>query len=157
MKRKIKLEKDILDFVELCNKHEVRYLVIGGYAVSIHGHPRSTKDIDVCIEMSELNASKMISVINEFGFGSLKLNKEDFLKKDLVTQLGFPPLRIDILNDLDGVNFEEAWNNKKIVTFEHVPVNFIGYNELLIVKQKSGRSQDIADIELLKKRNKESK
>jgi len=157
MKRKIKLEKDILDFVELCNKHEVRYLVIGGYAVSIHGHPRSTKDIDVCIEMSELNASKMISVINEFGFGSLKLNKEDFLKKDLVTQLGFPPLRIDILSDLDGVNFEEAWNNKKIVTFEHVPVNFIGYNELLIVKQKSGRSQDIADIELLKKRNKESK
>jgi len=157
MKRKIKLEKDILDFVALCNKHEVRYLVIGGYAVSIHGHPRSTKDIDVCIEMSELNASKMISVINEFGFGSLKLNKEDFLKKDLVTQLGFPPLRIDILNDLDGVNFEEAWNNKKIVIFEHVPVNFIGYNELLIVKQKSGRSQDIADIELLKKRNKESK
>ena len=157
MKRKIKLEKDILDFVALCNKHEVRYLVIGGYAVSIHGHPRSTKDIDVCIEMSELNASKMISVINEFGFGSLKLNKEDFLKKDLVTQLGFPPLRIDILNDLDGVNFQEAWNNKKIVTFEHVPVNFIGYNELLIVKQKSGRSQDIADIELLKKRNKESK
>ena len=157
MKRKIKLEKDILDFVALCNKHEVRYLVIGGYAVSIHGHPRSTKDIDVCIEMSELNASKMISVINEFGFGSLKLNKEDFLKKDLVTQLGFPPLRIDILNDLDGVNFEEAWNNKKIVTFEHVPVNFIGYDELLIVKQKSGRSQDIADIELLKKRNKESK
>ena len=157
MKRKIKLEKDILDFVALCNKHEVRYLVIGGYAVSIHGHPRSTKDIDVCIEMSELNASKMISVINEFGFGSLKLDKEDFLKKDLVTQLGFPPLRIDILNDLDGVNFEEAWNNKKIVTFEHVPVNFIGYNALLIVKQKSGRSQDIADIELLKKRNKESK
>jgi len=157
MKRKIKLEKDILDFVELCNKHEVRYLVIGGYAVSIHGHPRSTKDIDVCIEMSKLNASKMISVINEFGFGSLKLNKEDFLKKDLVTQLGFPPLRIDILNDLDGVNFEEAWNNKKIVTFEHVPVNFIGYNELLIVKQKSARSQDIADIEMLKKRNKESK
>ena len=94
MKRKIKLEKDILDFVELCNKHEVRYLVIGGYAVSIHGHPRSTKDIDVCIEMSELNASKMISVINEFGFGSLKLNKEDFLKKDLVTQLGFPPFSV---------------------------------------------------------------
>ena len=107
--------------------------------------------------MSELNALKMISVINEFGFGSLKLDKEDFLKKDLVTQLGFPPLRIDILNDLDGVNFEEAWNNKKIVTFEHVPVNFIGYNELLIVKQKSARSQDIADIEMLKKRNKESK
>jgi len=157
MRKKIDLEKDIVDFIRLCNEHFVKYLVIGGYAVSIHGYPRSTKDIDVCIEMSELNASKMVSVINEFGFGSLELNKEDFLKKDLITQLGFPPLRIDILNDLDGVSFEEAWNNKKVVAFENVPVNFIGYNELLIVKQKSGRLQDIADIEKLKKRNKENK
>ena len=155
--KKINLEKDIIDFIKLCNEHNVKYLVIGGYAVSIHGYPRFTKDIDVCIEMSELNASKMFEVIKDFGFGSLKLKREDFLKKDLITQLGFPPLRIDILNDLDGVSFEEAWNNKKIVALENVPVNFIGYNELLIVKQKSGRSQDIADIEKLKKRNKENK
>src|SRR5690242_17981150 len=124
--KKINVEKDILDFLELCNKYEVKYLVIGGYAVSIHGHPRSTKDIDVCIELSESNALKMVEVIKEFGFSSLKLKKEDFLKKDLITQLGFPPLRIDILNDLDGVNFEEAWKNKKVVSFDKVPVNFIG-------------------------------
>jgi len=143
--------------LELCNKHEVKYLVIGGYAVSIHGHPRSTKDIDVCIEMSEMNASKMVEVIKDFGFSSLKLDKEDFLKRDLITQLGFPPLRIDILNDLDGVSFKDAWKNKKIVSFENVPVNFIGYNDLLIVKQKTGRPQDIADVDKLKKRNKKSK
>jgi len=151
---KINVEKDILDFLELCNKYEVKYLVIGGYAVSIHGHPRSTKDIDVCIELSERNSLKMVDVIKDFGFSSLKLNKEDFLKKDLITQLGFPPLRIDILNDLDGVNFEEAWSNKKVVHFENVPVNFIGYNDLLTVKQKAGRPQDIADVNQLKKRNK---
>jgi hypothetical protein len=157
MKKKISFEKDILEFLELCNKHEVKYLVIGGYAVSIHGHPRSTKDIDVCIEMSEMNASKMVEVIKDFGFSSLKLDKEDFLKRDLITQLGFPPLRIDILNDLDGVSFKDAWKNKKIVSFENVPVNFIGYNDLLIVKQKTGRPQDIADVDKLKKRNKKSK
>ena len=153
MKKKINLEKDIIDFIKLCNKHNVKYLVIGGYAVSIHGYPRSTKDIDVCIEMSDLNATKMVEVIKDFGFGSLKLNKEDFLKKHFITQLGFPPLRIDILNDLDGITFEEAWKNKKIVNIENVPVNFIGYNELIIVKQKAGRPQDIADVDKLKKRN----
>ena len=137
MQMGINLEKDIIEFIELCNKHEVKYLVIGGYAVSIHGHPRSTKDIDVCIEMSERNASKMVQVINDFGFGSLQLNKDDFLKRDSIVQLGFPPLRIDILNDLDGVPFEEAWENRKVVSFEKVLVNFIGYNDLLIVKEKN--------------------
>ncbi len=157
MKKKINLEKDIIDFIELCNKHNIKYLVIGGYAVSVHGYPRSTKDIDVCIEMSDMNASNMLQVIKDFGFGSLELTKEDFLKKHFITQLGFPPLRIDILNDLDGVSFEEAWNNKKIVSIEDVPVNFIGYNELIIVKQKAGRPQDIADVDKLKKRNKKNK
>lgn len=157
MKKRINLEKDIIEFVELCNKHEVKYLVIGGYAVSIHGHPRSTKDIDVCIEMSEKNASKMVQVINDFGFSSLKLNKEDFLIRDSIVQLGHPPLRIDILSDLDGVPFKEAWQNKKIVSFENVPVNFIGYNDLIIVKQKAGRPQDIADVHKLTKKNKKNK
>lgn len=153
MNRKINLEKDIIDFLGLCNKHEIKYLVIGGYAVSIHGYPRSTKDIDVCIEMSDMNASNMVQVIKDFGFGSLNLTKDDFLKKHFITQLGFPPLRIDILNDLDGVSFEEAWKNKKIVKIENMPVNFIGYNELLIVKEKAGRPQDIADLDRLKRRN----
>ncbi len=153
--KKINLEKDILEFLDLCNKHKIKYLVIGGYAVSIHGYPRSTKDIDVCIEMSDINASKMIEVLKDFGFESLNLKKEDFLNKNFITQLGFPPLRIDILNDLDGVSFEEAWNNKKVVKIEQVPVNFIGYYELIIVKEKAGRPQDLADVNKLKKRKQE--
>jgi predicted nucleotidyltransferase len=151
---KINFESDIIDFIELCNKYAVKYLVIGGYAVSVHGYPRSTKDIDVCIELSEENAAKMVEVIKDFGFDSLNLTKDDFLKKFFITQLGFPPLRIDILNDLDGVSFEEAWQNKKIVNFEGIDVNFIGYNDLITVKLKAARPQDIADIDKLKKRNK---
>ncbi len=152
--KKLKLETDFIDFVKLCNKYEVEYLVIGGYAVNIHGYPRSTKDFDVCIKISEENASKMIRVIKDFGFASLKLTKEDFLKRDFITQLGHEPVRIGILNDLDGVPFEQAWMNKKVMDFEGSKINFIGYYELLKVKEKAGRPQDIADISKLKSRNK---
>ncbi|MEO6221396.1 MAG: hypothetical protein ABIO81_13270 [Ginsengibacter sp.] len=151
--KKLKLETDFIDFVKLCNKHEVEYLVIGGYAVSIHGYPRSTKDFDVCIDISEGNATKMVAVIKDFGFSSLKLTKEDFLKRDFITQLGHEPVRIDILNDLNGVPFKEAWANKRVIDFEGCKINFIGYAELLKVKAKLGRPQDIADISKLKSRN----
>jgi len=148
------LEQDFLDFIRLCNNYNVKYLVIGGYAVAVYGYPRLTKDLDVCIQVSEENAEKMTQVINDFGLGSLKLKKEDFLKKDFVTQLGYAPVRIDILNDLDAVSFDDAWKKRIVVMISDVSINFIGYDELLKVKEKAGRKQDIADIEKLKKRNK---
>ena len=154
MKKKFKLEKDFLDFLELCNKHSVKYLVIGGYAVGIYGYPRYTKDLDICIELSEENANKVIAVIDEFGLKSLGLAKEDFLQKDIIIQLGNDPIRIDILNDIDVVTYNRAWENRKEVMFEGIKINFIGYNELLILKANVGRKQDLADIEKLKARNK---
>lgn len=157
MKRPVNLEKDFVDFVKLCNLYEVKYLVIGGYAVSIHGYPRSTKDLDILIKLSEENAAKMKNVIDEFGFASLKLTKKDFLKPDFVTQLGQEPIRIDILNDIDGLDYEEAWKNRKMVNYEGEPISFIGYNELLKIKAIAGRPQDLADISKLKKRNKKKK
>lgn len=108
----------------------------------------------ICIKISEENAVKMVQVINDFGFASLKLTKEDFLKRDFITQLGHEPVRIDILNDLSGVPFEQAWENKKVMVFEGATINFIGYADLLKVKEKAGRPQDIADISKLKSRNK---
>ena len=122
--------------------------------MSIHGYPRSTKDTDVCIRLSESNALKMLLVIEDFGFGSLHLPKEDFLRRNFITRLGHEPLRIDILNDLEGVPFDVAWQNKKEVIYEGIKINFIGYHELLKVKAAAGRPQDIADISKLKKRNK---
>lgn len=152
MKKMMNLEGDLLEFIQICNKYELRYLVVGGYAVSIHGYPRTTKDMDVCIELSEENASLMVKVIDEFGLGTLKLEKSDFLKKDFITQLGYPPIRIDIINDMDGVSFGDAWDNRKIVLMFGVPVNFIGYHELIKMKEKAGRPQDLADVSKLKKR-----
>ena len=151
---KLNLEADFVDFVNLCNKYEVEYLVIGGYAVSFHGYPRATKDLDICIKISEENAIKMLQVINDFGFASLNLTKEDFLQRDLIIQLGHEPVRIDIINDLTGVPFEKAWENKKEIVFEGVTINFIGYTDLIKVKENSGRPQDVADVSKLKSRKK---
>jgi hypothetical protein len=148
------LEKDFRDFIDLCNRFSIRYLVVGGFAVSIHGYPRGTKDLDICIEASDENASKMISVLDEFGMGALGLTKEDFLRRGFFTQLGYEPVRIDIMNDIDGVNFEEAWQNRRTVEYEGQPIHFIGYHELLRMKALAGRPQDIADIAKLKARNK---
>ena len=93
MKESINLEKDFLDFISLCNQYNVKYLVIGGYAVGIHGYPRLTKDLDISVQISEENAEKIVQVINDFGLSSLRLKKEDFLKADFVTQLGHEPVR----------------------------------------------------------------
>ena len=154
MSSRIKFEKDFLEFISLCNKHKVEYLVIGGYAVAIHGYPRYTKDIDVSIQISAKNAEAMIEVMKDFGFASLNLTSEDFTKVGGFIQLGYEPLRIDIVNDLDGVSFEKALKNKTVVEYEGVSINFIGYEDLIKNKQHAGRSQDIVDIEKLKERNK---
>src|ERR1700753_1612066 len=97
------LEKDFEDFVALLNTHQVDYMVVGGYALAFHGIPRHTGDLDIWIDVSNSNAEKMCAVITDFGMASLGIQKSDFLKKGIITQIGYPPLRIDILNEIDGV------------------------------------------------------
>lgn len=96
-------EEDFVDFINLLNRHKVEYMVVGAHALAFHGRPRHTGDLDIWIKPSIFNAEKMINVIDDFGFSSLGLVKEDFLKDNYVTQLGYPPLRIDILNSISGV------------------------------------------------------
>src|SRR5215213_2047071 len=131
MNSKIKFEKDFLDFISLCNKHKVEYLVIGGYAVAIHGYPRYTKDIDISIRISERNAEAMMEVMKEFGFASLNLISEDFIKEGGFIQLGYEPMRIDIINDLSGASFDNAFKRKKVIEYEGIPINFISYEDLI--------------------------
>lgn len=152
MKKKIKLDKEFLDFIRLCNENEAKYVIIGGYAVGFHGHPRMTKDLDVCIETTEENAQKMVVVIEEFGFKSLGLTKEDFTRKNFVSQLGYDPNRIDIINGLDEIAFEDVWKEKMVITIEGVPINFVSLEHLILLKKIVGRPQDIADVYKLTKR-----
>jgi hypothetical protein len=145
------LDKDFEDFVFLLNKYDVNYMIIGGYALAFHGRPRHTGDLDIWIDVSEENAQKMFSVINEFGLASLGLKIEDFLEKGIITQIGYPPLRIDILNEIDGVEFNEAYQNKLIIDIDGLPISYISLDDLIKNKQVSGRQRDLSDVSELNK------
>ena len=149
-------EQDFIDFIDLLNLHRVDYMIVGAHALAYHGRPRHTGDLDIWIKPSNENATRMVWVLNDFGFGSLGLKEEDFLKENYVTQLGYPPLRIDILNAISGVEFDEAYNNKIVGEIDDLQVNFINVTEFIKNKEASGRKKDLGDIESLKKSKKKS-
>lgn len=143
------LNQDFREFIQSLNDNSVRYLVVGGYAVALHGHPRYTKDIDVWIEMSEENAVRLLKALDQFGFGSLGLREADFLVPDQVIQLGQPPNRIDILVSLSGVEFEACYGAKLIIELDGIDVHLIDLEDLKRNKLSAGRYQDLADVENL--------
>jgi hypothetical protein len=143
------LNKDFREFIELLNSNKVKYLVLGGYAIAFHGHPRYTKDLDIWLELSEENARNVIKVLEEFGFADLDISKEDFLHKGMVVQLGYPPNRIDLINSPDGVNFAECYKTKIEVKLDSLIVPIIDLENLKKNKKASGRLQDLADLEKL--------
>lgn len=147
------LAKDFEDFIGLLNKYEVEYLVVGGYALAFHGRPRHTGDLDIWINISEDNANKIVRAVHAFGLASLGFTNEDFLKPGYVTQIGYPPLRIDILNNIDGVNFNEAFVNRQTLDIEGTVIHYIGLFDFIQNKKVTGRPRDLADIiEISKKK-----
>jgi predicted nucleotidyltransferase len=143
------LNQDFKEFIQSLNDNQVRYLVIGGYAVAFHGNPRYTKDMDVWIDTSPENAAKMVQALEQFGFGSLGLKTEDFLTPDQIIQLGYAPSRIDILTTLEGIEFESSYTSRVEVEIDQVKVNFIDLENLKKNKKATGRLQDLADLEKL--------
>lgn len=147
----MRVEKDFKEFIELLNSNEVKYLVVGGFAFAFHAKPRFTKDIDIFVEVSEENSIKIINALCQFGFGEMDLEKGDFLEPEQIIQFGNPPMRIDILTTISGVNFETAWENKLHGKYGDVPCFFISKDDLIRNKTASARRQDLADVELLEK------
>ncbi len=143
------LSQDFREFIQSLNDNRVRYLVIGGYAVALHGYPRYTKDIDIWIEMSPDNAANLVKALEQFGFGSLGLQAADFLVPDQVVQLGYPPSRIDLITTPAGVDFETCYASRVEVVIDDVTVNFIDLENLKKSKKAAGRLQDLADLENL--------
>jgi predicted nucleotidyltransferase len=143
------LNQDFKEFVQSLTDNEVRYLVIGGYAVAFHGYPRYTKDIDIWIEMTPENAVNMLKALEQFGFAALNLQTADFLTPDQVIQLGYPPSRIDLITTPDGVDFATCFANRLEVALDGIVVNFIDLENLKLNKRASGRLQDLADLENL--------
>ncbi len=143
------LNQDFKEFLQSLNDNKVRYLVVGGYAVAQHGHPRYTKDIDIWVEMTKENAARVVKALEQFGFASLGLKESDFLEADQIIQLGYPPSRIDLLTTLLGIEFAECYPSRVVVEMDGVPVNFIDLGNLKKNKKATGRHQDLADLENL--------
>jgi hypothetical protein len=143
------LSKDFKEFVALLNAHGAKYLVVGGYAMAVHGRPRQTGDLDIWLKRDHDNALRVTAALQDFGFGGLGLSVDDFEVPDQVVQLGYPPFRIDLLTDIDGVDFDAAWPSRFEYLLGELPIPFIGIDALKENKRASGRPRDIDDLENL--------
>ena len=140
------------DFSELLNifkRNSVKYLIIGGYAFIQYAEPRFTKDLDVLVAANPENAKVIYQSLLEFGAPLQDLTEDDFAREGYFYQMGSPPVRVDILMDIPGVKFEEAWERRLETYFDDVAVSFISKQDLIAAKRASGRPRDLLDIELL--------
>lgn len=150
----MRLEKDFVEFLGLFNKHKVKYCVIGAFAVGLYGYPRYTKDIDILVEPSPENAGRIIKAIREFGLNSPELTEKYFGRKNKIVQLGYEPVRIDLLTSIKGIGFGRIWRNKITADFGGQKVFFIHRKDLIASKRRAARPQDKIDLEKILARNK---
>jgi predicted nucleotidyltransferase len=140
---------DFRELLKLLNSKRVRYLLIGGYAVTIHGYPRSTVDIDIWISRDRRNAEKIVEVLDVFGFGGTGLTPGLFEAEDRIVRMGIPPHRIEFLTHIDGVEFEPCYANKDRRKIDGIQVDIISLDDLKKNKRASGRNKDLADLDNL--------
>lgn len=143
------LHPDWSEFLRLLNSHSVEFLIVGAHALALHGHPRMTGYLDCFVGAGRENVERLFSALVEFGFGQQLPPVEDFQRSHKVLMMGRLPLRIDVLNHIDGVNFEEAWSRRVIGVLGDVRVAFISRKDLIRNKRASGRIKDQADVESL--------
>jgi len=145
------------DFRELLNlfgKHEVRFLVVGGYAVMKYSEPRFTKDLDLWIATDPKNANAVYAALKEFGAPLENLTADDFSQQDYFYQMGRAPLRVDVMMSIPGVKFEDAWGSRELVVLDDLQIPFISRSDLMMAKKAGGRPQDKLDLIKLKETEK---
>jgi predicted nucleotidyltransferase len=145
----IHLPQDFREFLKLLNDHDVEYLLIGGYAVSYYGYPRATADMDIWIAMHPGNADKVVAALREFGFTPPDLSANLFLKEKQIIRMGVPPVRIELVTTISGVEFSNCFAERVVAELDGVRTNLISLAHLKINKKASGRHQDLADLENL--------
>lgn len=145
----IPFPQDFKEFLVLLNQHEVEYLLIGGYAVAYHGYVRFTGDMDIFIRLSTNNLQRIQQVLVDFGFAASSVPIEIFQNLGSVVRMGVSPMRLEIINQISGVEFDECYQNKIIEVIDNVPVNIINLSDLKKNKAASGRPKDLNDLEYL--------
>ena len=148
------LHRDFADFLRLLNGGEVRYLVVGGYAMAYPGYPRYTGDLDVFVEASPENATRLVEVYAEFGFNRAELKPEMFTAPDNMVRIGHEPVRLEVLTSISGVAFADAYPRRIEVTVNDLVVPFISLVDLIKNKTSTGRGKDRVDAEALQQRTK---
>ena len=143
----MEVQPDFRDLLALFNKHKVEYIIVGAYSLGYHGAPRYTGDLDVIVRPDPINATNIMQALLEFWFGSLGLKAADFEQESKVIQLGFPPVRIDILTSITGVSWEQAQSGGVEGGFGDLRVHYIGRGEFISNKKALGRKKDLADLE----------
>lgn len=145
---KMRVPPDFSEFLKLLARHEVEYLLIGGYAVAYHGFPRTTLDMDIWIRVEPLNAEKMTRVFLDFGFEPGSVSSALFLRSETL-RIGVPPLRLEILKEISGVDFDTCYRDRLRVEVEGTPIDLISLTDLRANKHASGRPKDLMDLEHL--------
>jgi hypothetical protein len=145
------MNPDFVDLLRAFSDAEVRFLVVGAYALAMHGRPRATGDLDVFVEPSPANARRIVTALTTFGAPLHGVTEADFTAPGIVFQIGLPPRRIDILTDLTGVSFDDAWQSRTRGTFGPLQLDFIGRDAFIRNKRATGRPQDLADIDALER------
>jgi predicted nucleotidyltransferase len=147
------LHYDFRAFLELLNKHRARYLVVGGYAVALYGYPRFTGDLDLFIALDESTSVAVVEALREFGFSDEQITPALFLRPSSLIEAGVEPLKLQIMNEISGVAFEDAHARRKEITLDGLNVPFISYDDLLVNKRATGRPKDAVDADELARRH----
>lgn len=143
------LPEDFKEFLKLLNEAEVRYLLVGGYAVGCHGYPRATADMDIWVANSPDNAARLVGVFRQFGMTDPQLSPDLFQEPGKIIRMGVPPMRIEVLTDIDGVVFDDCYAARATVDIDGLPVQLISRGHLLQNKRAAGRHKDLDDLENL--------
>ena len=143
------MHQDFLDLLRAFSDRNVRFLIVGAYALGVHGRPRATGDLDVWVDPTPANATNIIQALEQFGAPLGQITAADFSRPGVVFQMGLPPVRIDVLTELSGLTFDEAWPTRTTAAFGTLSVNVLGREAFIKNKRATGRAKDLGDIESL--------
>ncbi len=143
------IQQDYEELFELLNYEKVKYLIVGAYALALHGYPRYTGDIDIFVKQNVVNVRRLLRVLKKFGFGTVGITEKGLLEKRTVVQLGYPPNRIDLITSIEGVTFDSAWKNRISGSFGTQIVSYISKEDLIKNKLAAKRDKDLLDVKML--------
>jgi predicted nucleotidyltransferase len=145
------MDRDLEELLSALNAHNVRYVVVGGHALAVHAQPRATKDLDIFIDRRPDNAKAIYAALAAYGAPLGDTTSEDFEKPNSILRLGVPPICVDILQNIDGVDFDSVWHASSEHTVDGFRARYISAEHLIKNKLASGRLQDLADVEAIQK------